>query len=116
MPRLIPLGPAARSQPVFAPDSRTLAVPRGGTVSLFDLATSTEIKQLPKLGTDVSTVAYSPDGTLLVSGSESGKIRMWSCTERRLLPEWDSHKGSILLLRFRADGTRMRPGGAIGWP
>jgi WD40 repeat protein/serine/threonine protein kinase len=116
LPRLIAFG----GLPAFAPDSRALAVPREGTVSLLDLATSKEIEQLPGLGTNgVSVVAYSPDGTLLVSGSENGRIHVWSCTERRLLPELDGHKESILLLRFRADGTRLlsvdAKGKAIWW-
>jgi len=106
--------------PAFAPDSRVLAAPRAGTVSLFDLATFEEIEQLPALGTNgVWRVAYSPDGTLLVSGSANGKIRVWSCAERRLLRELDGHKESILLLRFRADGTRLlsvdAKGKAIWW-
>jgi WD40 repeat protein/serine/threonine protein kinase len=118
LPKLIELGQFAR--PAFAPDSRVLAAPREGTVSLLDLATSKEIEQLPALGTDgVSTVVYSPDGTLLVSGSQSGKIRVWSCVERRLLLPLDNHKEAILLLRFRADGTRLlsvdAKGRAIWW-
>jgi WD40 repeat protein/serine/threonine protein kinase len=118
LPRLIPLG--RFGWPAFAPDSRVLAAPRAGTVSLFDLATSKEIEQLPALGTDgVYIVAYSPDGTLLVSGSENGKIRVWSCAERRLLRELDGHKESTFLLRFRADGTRLLSvdvnGKAIWW-
>jgi len=118
LPRLIPLGGFAR--PAFVPDSRVLAVPREGTVSLFDLATSKEIEQLPALGTDgVSTVAYSADGTLLVSGSKNGRIRVWSCAERRVLRELDGHTESIILLRFRADGTRLlsvdAKGKAIWW-
>jgi WD40 repeat protein len=105
MPRLIPLGHFA--QTAFAPDSRVLAVPRARTVSLFDLATSKETELLPKMDTDVSAVAYSPDGTLLVSGGENGEIRVWSCAEHRLLPELDGHEEEICLLRFRADGTRL---------
>ncbi|MCX5643356.1 MAG: serine/threonine protein kinase [Phycisphaerae bacterium] len=116
-PRLFPLG---RFWPAFAPDSRVLAAPRAGTVSLFDLATLREIEQLPALGTDgVDTVAYSPDGTLLVSGSTKGRIRVWSCTERRLLRELDGHRESMLMLCFRADGTRLlsvdAKGTAIWW-
>jgi len=105
MPRVIPLGQSAR--PVFAPHSGVLAVPQEGTVSLLDLATLKEIERIAALGTDIEVVAYSPNGTLLVSGSKSGKIRVWSCVERRLLKELDGHKEQISLLHFRADGTRM---------
>jgi WD40 repeat protein/serine/threonine protein kinase len=127
LPRLIELGQfdwaafarEAFAPAAFAPDSRVLAVARAGTVSLFDLATSKEIGQLPALGADVSTVAYSPDGTLLVSASQSGRIRVWSCAERRLLRELDGHKELIFGLRFRADGTRLlsfdAKGNAIWW-
>jgi WD40 repeat protein/serine/threonine protein kinase len=104
-PRLIPLGGSA--QPAFAPDSRVLAAPRNGTVSLFHLAPFREIEQLPALGTDVMTVTYSPDGTLLVSGSQSGKMRVWSCTERRLLRELGDPNAPIYPGRFRASGTRL---------
>ncbi len=116
-PRVIPLGRSAR--PAFAPDSRVLAVLRAGAVSLLDLATPKEIEPIPELGADVEVVAYSPDGTLLASGSKTGKIRVWSCAARRLLPELDGHKERIVLLRFRADGTRMlsldATGKAIWW-
>jgi WD40 repeat protein/serine/threonine protein kinase len=116
-PRLIALGRFV--WPAFAPDSRVLAAPREGTVSLFDPATSKEIEQIPALGTDVSTLIYSPDGTLLVSGSENGKIRVWSCAERRLLRQLDGHKEPIVRFYFRADGRRLlsvdRKGKAISW-
>jgi len=115
-PRLIPLGYCAR--PAFAPDSRALAVPQQGGVSLLDLATFKETK-LSDLGTDSEVVAYSPDGALLVGGSKSGKIRVWSCARRCLLKELDDHKGRIGLLRFRADGTLLlsldATGKAIRW-
>jgi WD40 repeat protein len=117
MPRLIPLGQCAR--PAFAPDSRVLAVPRAGTVRLFDLVTSEEIEPIPALGSDIEVVAYSPDGTQLASGSGSGKIRVWSCAERRLLRELNGHKERIRLFRFRANGTRLlsidAQGQAIWW-
>ena len=105
--------------PAFAPDSRVLAVPRKGTVSLFDLATLREVEQLPLLGSDVWMVAYSRDGTLLISGSRSGKTRVWSCTERRLLQELDDPNDPGYPDRFWADDRRLLAvnvrGNAIWW-
>jgi WD40 repeat protein/serine/threonine protein kinase len=111
-PRVIDLG--QRASPAFAPEGRVLAVARAGTVSLLDLATSREIGQIPELGTGVLIVRYSPNGTLLVSGGESGKIRVWSCAEHRLLRELDDPNAPVRLLCFRADGMRLLAVDAAG--
>ena len=111
-PRLIPLGVGAR--PAFAPAGRVLAVPRKETVNdadrttvrLLDLATGAEIERLPELGDDVQGVRYSPDGALLISGSK-GKIRVWSCVERRLLGELGDPNTVIGLLGFRPERTGL---------
>ncbi len=102
MPRLIALGEFVR--PAFAPDGQVLAMPRDGIVSLLDLTTFQEIEQLPALGSDVYRVVYSPDGALLVSGSRSGEIRVWSCAERRLLQELADANTPAYPLGFAADG------------
>jgi WD40 repeat protein len=116
-PRLIALGQGAR--PAFAPSGRVLAAPRGGTVSLFDPATSEEVERIPALGTDVYEVVYSPDGTLLVSRSRSGRIRVWSCAERRLVRELGDPNAPVFLARFRADGRQLlsidSKGKAVWW-
>jgi WD40 repeat protein/serine/threonine protein kinase len=111
-PRIIDLGqlimPSVRTLPAFAPDGRILAVPRAGTVSLLDLATLKEIEQIPELGASVWRIHYSPNGTLLVSGGKSGKIRVWSCTEHRLLKTLeDPNGGPIYPLGFRKNGRRL---------
>jgi WD40 repeat protein/serine/threonine protein kinase len=105
MPKVIPLGGLV--WPVFAPDSRVFAMPIKGTVRLFDPATAREIEQIPALGTDVDNVIYSPDGTLLVSGSTRGTLRMWSCAERRLLRQLGDPNIPIHPIAFRADGKRL---------
>jgi len=102
-PRVIALG-GYMSEYAFAPNSRVLAAPRAGTVSLFDLATSQEIEQVSALGVNVSKVIYSPDGTLLVSRNGDGKIRVWSCAERRLVRELDHPDGPMWLGCFRENG------------
>jgi len=104
-PRLLSLGKPAR--PAFAPDSRGMAVAREGTVSLYDLVTFREIERIPALGTNTVSVAYSPDGTLLSSGGTDGRVRVWSCAERRLQRELAGHEQGILFAGFVADGTRL---------
>jgi WD40 repeat protein len=96
-----------------------LAAAPEGIVRLFDLATLEEIERLPALGEDIRHVVYSPDGTLLVGGDRRGKIRIWSCVERRLLKELDASEVSISRLTFRADGRWLfsidGKGQAIWW-
>ncbi|MCP4455335.1 MAG: protein kinase [Planctomycetes bacterium] len=120
MPRLIDLGKDKFAWPAFAPDRPVMAVLCAGTVCLFDLATFDEIAQIAALGTDGAwMLAYSPKGTLLASGSLSGKVRVWSFAKGHLLEELDGHKESIIGLGFRADGKRLLSfddeGNAIWW-
>jgi WD40 repeat protein/serine/threonine protein kinase len=119
-PGIIELGSGRFARPAFAPGGKVLAAPYWGTVSLFDLATFEEIEKIPALGVnDVHIVVYSPDGTLLLSGSENGRIRVWSCAERRVLQELDGHKEPIFGLYFREDGKELlsvdTKGKAIWW-
>ncbi len=116
-PKVIALGRSSR--PVFTPDSRALAIPREETVSLLDLTTSKEAELIPALGSTVLTLSYSSDGSLFASGSQSGKIRVWSRGERHLLCELNDAGVPICLLRFRMDNRRLfsidEAGTAVWW-
>ena len=101
----------------FAPDGRALAEVREGIVRLRALPALSEMESIPALGTNVNVVAYSPDGALIVSGSDDGWLRVWSCGERRLLQALTS-RGPALLYRlgFSSDGLllmAMEWGGAV---
>ena len=98
----VPWGRAA-----FAPDGRAIAESHEGLVHLYELPALRQIETIPALGTNVSVVAYSPDGTLMVSGSTNGWLRVWSCPERRLLNEFPGLPGSVRWLRFSSDGMRL---------
>jgi eukaryotic-like serine/threonine-protein kinase len=91
----------------FAPDGRTLAVPRDGTVQLYELPGLKQTESLPALGTNALAVAYSTDGALIASGSSNGWLRVWSGGERRLLGEWRGHEGAVGGLRFVSGDTRL---------
>jgi WD40 repeat protein len=99
----------------FDPDSRVIVVVREGIVHLCDLPALREIETISALGTNVRVVAYSPDGTLIASGSTNGCLRLWSCAERRLLKEFPGHYGHLFGLRFSGDGTRLLSAGHQGY-
>jgi WD40 repeat protein/tRNA A-37 threonylcarbamoyl transferase component Bud32 len=98
------------SQPAFCPSGRVIAIPRAGVVHLYELPGLREMELLSALGTNVVSLAYSPDGKLLASGTADGWLRVWSCGERRLLQEWPAHKRSAWHLRFLSDGRRLVSG------
>lgn len=108
------------SQPAFlstegfrsaiAPDSRTIAVPRGGLVQLHALPALHETESISPLGTDVVAAAYSPDGTLIASGANDGQVRVWHVAQRRLVQEVRGHEGPVGGLRFLSDSTRLVSG------
>ncbi len=109
-PRLLPVGdPYGRA--AFAPDGPVIAEPHEGVVHLFELPSLRKIEPIPALGTNVNTVAYSPDGRLIVSGSTDGWLRVWSCAERRLLQELQCpNQPGLGGVRFSSDGKRLFSG------
>jgi WD40 repeat protein len=58
-------------------------------------------------------VAFSPDGTLLVSGSADMTVRVWNVKSgTEVLPPLYGHDGTIHSVAFSADGTRIVSGSA----
>ena len=67
----------------------------GGTIRLWDVATG-ELKEiLTKHNESVFTVAYSPDGASLVSGSKDGTILLWDTATYQLKAELTGYSDAI---------------------
>ena len=86
----------------FSPDGDTIAIggwDRGlstGTVRLWDAATGEHKETLIEEDTNsVFTVAYSPDGASLVSGSKDGTILLWDTTTYQLKAELTGYSDAI---------------------
>jgi len=96
-PDFIPLQ-AADGTPI-APAGR----PAGddGTILVWDLATRKRAFALSEESSEgVSTLAFSPDGTMLASSHEDGKIRFWDARSGKLLRALQAHPAPSWSLSF----------------
>lgn len=68
----------------------------------------------------VNTVAYSPDGTILASGSDDRTIKLWQISSGELIRTLVEHTGPVESLAFSPTGEQLlsgaeRDGDALLW-
>jgi len=61
----------------------------------------------------VYTIALSPNGKTVASGSEDGTVKLWDTEMRKVIAKWTGHTGSVLSLRWSADGMRLVSGSSL---
>jgi serine/threonine protein kinase len=100
-------------------DGRLLAslgrnsVRKTGSVRLWNLNAGREAATLraeASVFNGIRALAFSPDGRLLVGGSEDGSIAIWDTTDGRLYHTLYGHSGEVHSLLFSPDGRRIASG------
>jgi WD40 repeat protein len=58
----------------------------------------------------VWSVAFSPDGKTLASGSYDNTIKLWRVSDGRLMKTLTGHGSSVLSVAFSPDGKTLASG------
>jgi WD40 repeat protein len=118
-----PRGPAFQTQPggfsslAFSPDGLTLATGTSGTVSqvklapgevwLWDVKTGRHKGTLQGHSNNVTSLAFSPDGLTLASGSADRTVRLWDVKTEQTKSILPGHGGFVKSLAFSPDGLTL---------
>ena len=97
-----------------SPDGTQLAVAADWAVRLFDLEKQRERTTLKAHKGHVSSLAFSPDGATLATGSWDQTVRLWDAATGRERETFQWSIGRVYRLAYAPDGLRLAAGSDTG--
>lgn len=82
----------------------------GSTITIHDVASHKQLLRLRGHSDLVSSVAFSPDGSQLASGSRDQTVRLWNMANGAALQTFDEPKAAVVRVAFSPDGARLIAG------
>ncbi|HEY2466573.1 MAG TPA: TIR domain-containing protein [Terracidiphilus sp.] len=99
----------------FSPDDALLAVALFGDVVFYDLHSHRALnKPRGGHGKNISSIAFSPDGGMVATGSEDKSIILWDVASRKSIGSLVGHSQAISSLLFTPDGESLYSGSLDG--
>lgn len=90
----------------IAPDGKTLISGASDGIKVWDLTTFpySPLYNLTRLGNSTNKIAINPNGYLLASGNDDGKVKFWNLRTGTFISEFAPHKEPISGIAFSIDG------------
>jgi WD40 repeat protein/predicted Ser/Thr protein kinase len=104
--------PGLSSKFAISPDGEILASAVKNSINLFELRTGQYIRTLSGHSHWVNSVAFSPDGQVIASGSWDNSIKLWQVQTGRKLRTLSGHASSVNSVAFSPDGQVIASGGS----
>ncbi|KAF9909407.1 hypothetical protein BX616_011186, partial [Lobosporangium transversale] len=95
----------------YSPDSQHVAIARGNTVDILDVASGALIHRLEGYTGIVNAIMYSPSGDHLISISIDGSAHVWDTTSGILHYTLKGHTGKATSVVYSPDGKQIASGG-----
>jgi WD40 repeat protein len=88
--------------------------PRGGRLSEGDDKEQSFVREFEHMASPIHAIAFSPDGTVIACGGQSGEVRIFRTENGQRLAQIKGGQGPVFALSFSADGKQLAIAGSDG--